>query len=428
MPTSLVQEGYEWLRTFLSDNQFASGGLLLAGFSAIAYQIRNVPLSAYRWAKKRLVLSYEFTNDDLTYDWLLEWLCDHPRMKDLSHVSVKVQLAKNKWVDQEDLSSGKKKERRLEFKKVPAIGAHWIWDEWLTPMRIHRSRNEEAQTGQLAPREHLEIVAPIWARRHLDALLKSVADKAMPHEAGIDLQVNNRSNYWRLAGRADGRPLQSVICPDGLKEAFLEDIQIFRAARVEYARVGTPWRRGYLLEGPPGNGKTSLIRALATELDFSLAIVNLNTSGLDDPGLLELLNGVDQETIVLLEDIDAAFTAERKKEDKESSRLTFSGLLNAIDGAATAGQGRTMILTTNYPEKLDPALLRPGRVDRRFHLGNPTPREAKALFEWWFPDASPGEAEAFSMKATGKLSMAELQGLLLELRSHPASRDHQLAE
>ena len=84
-----------------------------------------------------------------------------------------------------------------------------------------------------------------------------------------------------------------------------------------------------------------------------------------------LLNSSEPNSIILLEDIDGIFKGrESVQETRENrSQVTFSGLLNALDGVRSQ-EGRILIMTTNHRENLDPALMRPGRADRQFYLGN----------------------------------------------------------
>lgn len=142
------------------------------------------------------------------------------------------------------------------------------------------------------------------------------------------------------------------------------------------------------------------------------------------------MNTAPQRSIILLEDIDAAL------DEKGPSILTFSGislfwkkfniisfslgLLNALDGvAATEGGGRILFMTTNYIERLHPALIRPGRVDIRECLGYATPYQIEALFTQFYP----GEeqlAKAFSSKIGSKqVSMAQLQAHFLQHKNKP---------
>lgn len=123
--------------------------------------------------------------------------------------------------------------------------------------------------------------------------------------------------------------------------------------------MGIPYKRSYLLYGPPGTGKSSLAQALAAEIKYSICFVNCSDK-INDYQFNYLLNTAPLKSVILIEDVDSIFS-ERKNVEK-LNMLTFSGFLNAIDGVRSQ-EGRIIILTTNYKERLDPALLRPGRVD-----------------------------------------------------------------
>lgn len=135
-----------------------------------------------------------------------------------------------------------------------------------------------------------------------------------------------------------------------------------------YVSRGVPYRRGYLFHGPPGTGKSSFISALAGHFGYSICMLSLSERTLDDDRLAHLLNSAPPNALLLLEDVDAAFVSRDLFENAQHrafegmTRVTFSGLLNAIDGVASAEE-RVLFMTTNHVHRLDPALIRPGRVD-----------------------------------------------------------------
>ena len=67
-----------------------------------------------------------------------------------------------------------------------------------------------------------------------------------------------------------------------------------------------------------------------------------------------------------------------RKSGRKKAKLTLAGLLNVLDGVVDS-PGRILIMTTNHPEKLDPALIRPGRINKRLHLGHPAPRSCRFI-------------------------------------------------
>lgn len=110
------------------------------------------------------------------------------------------------------------------------------------------------------------------------------------------------------------------------------------------------------MHGPPGCGKSSYITALAGELEFGICVLNLSERGLTDDRLNHLLSVAPVQSIILLEDIDAAFvsredTPVQKAAYEGLNRVTFSGLLNCLDGVAST-EARIVFMTTNYLERL----------------------------------------------------------------------------
>ena len=164
---------------------------------------------------------------------------------------------------------------------------------------------------------------------------------------------------------------------------------MFRNSSQWYHDRGVPYRRGYLLHGPPGTGKTSFIVALASHLSMSVCIVNLGISGLNDQQLDQLLNNAPRNSILLMEDVDAALIKRKAgKSQGGSNNVTLSGILNALDGI-TAQEGSVVFMTTNHIRKLAPALIRPGRCDRRMLFDYADRHQIHGMFLKFFLSRSP---------------------------------------
>jgi chaperone BCS1 len=217
---------------------------------------------------------------------------------------------------------------------------------------------------------------------------------------------------WDLLKRKRPRMLTSLELPDGIAEDILGDIHEFLASPEKYRKLGIPHRRGFLFYGVPGSGKTSLAEAVAGELKADLYVIGLsNKAAVSDERLMRLLATVRPGAVVLFEDIDCAFEArgnDKPGDTPKEEGLTFSGLLNALDGVAAA-TGIIFIMTTNHIDKLDPALIRPGRTDRRIEFGYATLDQivrTRARFGLNGHPAMDG----------GKHTMAEVQELCLRAR------------
>jgi chaperone BCS1 len=183
------------------------------------------------------------------------------------------------------------------------------------------------------------------------------------NEENIIIYENN-NGYWNVSKEKKPRKIESVIFKPEFIKSVLEDIEDFILSEEWYTEMGIPYKRSYLLYGPPGTGKSSFAQAIAAEIKYSICFVNCSDK-INDFNFNRLLNSSPKKSIILIEDVDAIFT-ERKNTEKMNA-LTFSGFLNAIDGVRSQ-EGRIIIMTTNYKEKLDPALLRPGRVDELYEI------------------------------------------------------------
>ncbi|TVU38854.1 hypothetical protein EJB05_12248 [Eragrostis curvula] len=162
-----------------------------------------------------------------------------------------------------------------------------------------------------------------------------------------------------------------------LKQSVIDDLDRFLKRKDYYMRIGKAWKRGYLLYGPPGTGKSSLVAAIANYLRFNLYDLDISEVRYNNT-LQRLLIAMPNKSILVIEDIDCCFTTASREEEElddyggysNTPRITLSGLLNFIDGLwSTSGEERIIIFTTNYKDRLDPALLRPGRMDMHIYMG-----------------------------------------------------------
>ncbi|RXH79860.1 hypothetical protein DVH24_041007 [Malus domestica] len=157
-----------------------------------------------------------------------------------------------------------------------------------------------------------------------------------------------------------------------LKEELINDLDRFVKRKEFYGRVGKAWKRGYLLYGPPGTGKSSLIAAMANYLKFDVYDLELMQIR-SNSELRRLLVSTANRSIQVIEDIDCSIELSDRK-------LGGGRLLNFTDGLwSSCGDERIIVFTTNYKEKLDPALLRPGRMDMHIHMSYCTPSGFKIL-------------------------------------------------
>ena len=189
--------------------------------------------------------------------------------------------------------------------------------------------------------------------------------------------------HWQRLSRLPKRSLDTIYLPKKLLPTITKDVESFLENKELYRRLCVPYKRNYLFEGIPGTGKTSLIYALASKFDKNIAIMNFNLD-VDDATFMKAISRLPDDCILVLEDIDTLFV-ERKEGDSNKSMISFSGLLNTLDGIAHKEEQMTF-LTTNYITKLDKALIRPGRIDKIIKFTYATLSQIEMMYNKFFPD------------------------------------------
>lgn len=238
------------------------------------------------------------------------------------------------------------------------------------------------------------------------------------------------SQSWRQFGNPiRKRNIESVILDKNITNEVLSDISLFLNSSEWYINKGISHQRGYLFYGPPGTGKTSFIKAVAGAIGYDIAILSLSSHHIDDTRLLTLMVNLPPKTIILLEDIDRAMPENRAKLNENDPRfkgmagsVTMSGLLNALDGIV-GGDGRIVCMTTNHIEQLDPALIRPGRCDKKVLLDNASDEQIEKIYLQYFEgeDELSREFKKFirvmmEIEGDAFISPATIQSILMEHR------------
>ncbi|KAF8013020.1 hypothetical protein BT93_I1013 [Corymbia citriodora subsp. variegata] len=252
---------------------------------------------------------------------------------------------------------------------------------------FHPVTEERRYYRLLFHRRHRELITQSYIK-HVLTEGKEIARRNRMQK----LYTNDPSKDWTYVAFEHPANFETLAMDPNKKREIINDLKKFREGKEYYAKIGKPWKRGYLLYGPPGTGKSTMIAAMANFLSYDVYDLEL-TAVKDNTKLKKLLIKTSSKSIIVIEDIDCSLdlTGQRKKREKENNDdddeenddpakkmvkeeekgrgVTLSGLLNFIDGIWSARGGeRIIIFTTNHVEKLDPALIRRGRMDKRIEM------------------------------------------------------------
>jgi mitochondrial chaperone BCS1 len=401
----------EFLKSMLSGhNQFASGGLLLMIIGVLGVYMRAVPERLWEWFVCQTTMMITVKDDDAAFVWVKEWFLEQDFLKRIRRVDLDTTL------------------RGETLALIPAPGRHWFWHAG-RPFMVHFYRSEDRK-GRSPKRSESLTFRTIG--RSQEFLKRFVNDVIECHEKSLRLKSSLfvYDDYWTRVPGYFPRLLESVILRPGEKERLIQDVEKFKASKKRYCELGVPYHRGYLLYGPPGTGKTSLASALAQRFGMSIYAINLND--FNDRTLITATSEVPPNSVILFEDIDCMSSGKARVAPSEWSSkkgptgcddkdevldrlgVTLSGLLNVLDGFS-APDNVLFVMTTNRIEALDPALLRPGRIDYRLYMGEASEQQKIELYRRFFRSASEHEALVFVQTHHSVGTMAEFQGLLLEL-------------
>ncbi|KAI0305836.1 P-loop containing nucleoside triphosphate hydrolase protein [Multifurca ochricompacta] len=364
--------------------------------------------------------SYRFRMDDVLVSSLPQWR----HFRDFS-VNTNSSFSPNDALEIDENMDEVVRRRTRPVRYLPSYSASykmWYKGKYLTVSRV----KEESRWDP----DRSSLVVTIFSRDRsvLDSLIIEARNEWLSARSNkISIYASEgyvQQHDWTHVASREKRSLDSIVLDDGIKELLLEDARDFLKSKQWYADRGIPFRRGYLLYGAPGSGKTSVIHSLSGELGLDIYIISLSKNGLDDASLNALISSLPEQCVAIMEDIDAAFThgltrdvtgtdfedprrdlSQRGHDDRDGgqargqnpgdspagpkdSRITLSGLLNALDGIS-AQEGRILFATTNRYHALDPALTRPGRMDLHVEFRLASRHQARELYKrFYIPDTS----------------------------------------
>lgn len=369
--------------------------LLLGGSAVTAtlYYLKTLPSRLYKFLIWRFTSHVQITNDDSVFKTVSDWLSHQEFSEKARHLRCDTSVDDHTQM--------------TKIRLCPGLGGTYFWYKGKLFL-LHR---ENPSGGQDRFGRPVEIIT-IRSLGSSPAAIHSLIDEVQTwsNQSTDTVNVYLYRGYWQKVSRKTKRALSSIVLPQEQKQRIVSDIQGFLTSKEWYTSMGIPYRRGMLFWGVPGTGKTSLAMGLAGMFDLRIYAINLGSVE-NDQDLVNAITQIPEKSMLLIEDIDAATTKDREDDD-DAGKITLAGLLNAIDGVFSR-DGRLLVMTTNYPDKLDKALTRPGRVDLMEEISPLAAPEILTMCKQFLGDSGAEFAEGFKEP----IIASELQRLLIQKKN-----------
>lgn len=385
-------------------NNLTQGNILLGGvigawaLGVITIITKSVPSKVWKLFLKHNTTTLSITNNNQAYYSFI-------RILEKEKVSDKIRIVKlynGRWGNSKNIIKG------------IGSGSHIIFFK-KCPLFINITSHLDKTMGN---EEKLQIDIIKLGRSHklFNDLIEELSnDDGVEEKNKNELRVFGYNNGWENKTNISKRYFNSIILEKNKETQILNTIESFKKKESWYLERGVPYTLGILLYGPPGTGKSSIIKAIASYLDYNICILKADSLY----HLSDAVSYLNRKDLFVIEDFDSN-TSVHKRTDNSTTvssgaeflenikAIGLSEILNALDGLISC-HGRIMILTTNCIDKIDPALLRPGRIDIKIEIGYVNNETFNMFLEKFF-----NYKEKAEFDEKNKLTVAQLQGMYLE--------------
>jgi SpoVK/Ycf46/Vps4 family AAA+-type ATPase len=257
----------------------------------------------------------------------------------------------------------------IENEIVPSTGEYTFGDFTITFKEEGKPRGDPPNYFRRM------IISHPTSQEELERFLKEAFTSVYKTQT-IKVYNCSRHGFWSTRPEVIAQNIEHIFIPKEMKNDITKMVDEFIQNKERYTKFGRMYKIGFLFTGVPGSGKTSLVKSIALKHQRPVYTISFSRS-LTEEKLFDLVHDMKDDSILLLEDIDSFFV-ERKPE--ESTCVSFSALINILDGVLSNGNGIMTFMTANDPKLLDKALIRPGRIDKIVHFDYPKKSEIKEAF------------------------------------------------
>lgn len=279
------------------------------------------------------------------------------------------------------------------------------------PKNVGISSNEEKVSAVQAGSYYDRLIIGFETPNDRNKFIEKLSAKTQDNTKSAPKLYKASSGFLEFKSHIRPRSLDSVFLKDGQMDRLVNGISTFKKNAAVYDDLELPYHMGILLHGPAGTGKSTTINALASHFSMSIVWVNL-ASIQDDESLLDVLDDVPENSLIVFEEVDSVNVSndrsdlEHTNQRDNSSNISQSVFLNVIDGQFTP-RGSVFVFTTNYKDRLDSALIRPGRIDYDEKIDYLDDYQFRKFFEYVFKKPAEGFPE---ITPEYKISPATIMG------------------
>jgi chaperone BCS1 len=382
-------------------NEFFSGGFFISAIAGIAYVLKTYGKTAFNIIFDKFTTNINVYSTDKSFPYFQRWLNDINFSKSFKRYSVVTLPESDSLI------------------LAPHDGSYFIkYKNKLIYLSYSVDKPHLSMAGNFTMFESIKLTFIGKNTAILNNLLADIENK-LKSNYDNEIKINTPAwEQWREHQRLPKRNIDSVVLKENQKQFILDDVESFLNNEDWYNERDLPYRRGYLLYGSPGTGKTSLIYSIASEINKDIYFLTFN-SNMNNFRFLELMNSVPEHSILVMEDIDSIFEKEDSREMTEKKELDFTTIINCIDGLC-AKRGILLFMTTNHIDRLDPALIRDGRIDTRLEFTPCNSEQIEKITNRFYPEFELGKQLTEIIMEGGKdITPAELQNHLIKHKDNP---------